>query len=174
MTNTDSNNMYAEQILRTMGAYVYTGTQFALGSAQAGAFASEPFLTRIGVDPASLTVADGSGLSNVNRLTPQAIITLLDAMHRHPDPATRRAFYNSLSVGGQTGTLRRRYPGGLARGNVHAKTGYISGARTLSGYVTAANGHLVAFSLLCNNYATSTSRVNRAQDAVVEMLAGWR
>ncbi len=174
VTNTDSNNLYAEQILRTMGSVAYTGTQFATGSAEAGVFASEPFLRRIGVRVEDLSLVDGSGLSAMNRLTPEAIITLLDAMHRYPDPATRTAFYNSLSVGGVTGTLSRRYRGGLARGNVHAKTGYISGARTLSGYVTAANGHVIAFSLLCNNYATSTSRVNRAQDEVVEMLAGWR
>ena len=174
VTNTDSNNLYAEQILRTMGTVAYTGTQYALGSAEAGVFAGEPFLRRIGVHVEDLSRVDGSGLSAMNRLTPEAIVTLLDAMHRHPDPATRLAFYNSLSVGGVTGTLHTRYRGGLARGNVHGKTGYISGARTLSGYVTAANGHLVAFSLLCNNYATSTSRVNRAQDAVVELLAGWR
>ena len=173
VTNTDSNNLYAEQILRTMGAYRYTGTQFALGSTEAGVVAGEPFLTRIGIDPADLSLVDGSGLSAMNRLTPQAIITLLDAMHRHPDAATRDAFYRSLAVGGVTGTLSNRYRGGIARGNVHAKTGYISGARTLSGYVTASNGHLVAFSLLCNNYGTTTARVNRAQDEVVEMLAGW-
>ena len=174
VTNTDSNNLYAEQILRTMGAVRYTGTQYARGSAEAGVFAGEPFLRRIGIRPEDLSLVDGSGLSAMNRLTPEAIITLLDAMHRHPDPATRVAFYNSLSVGGVTGTLQRRYRGGIARGNVHAKTGYISGARTLSGYVTASNGHLIAFSLLCNNYATATSRVNRAQDQVVELLAGWR
>ena len=174
VTNTDSNNLYAEQILRTMGAYAYTGTQYALGSTEAGVVAGEPFLRRIGIEPADLTFADGSGLSAMNRLTPQAIITLLTAMHEYPDVATRNAFYRSLSVGGVTGTLSNRYRGGLARNNVHAKTGYISGARTLSGYVTAANGHTIAFSLMCNNYQTSTSRVNRAQDAVVELLAGWR
>ncbi|HEX8298020.1 MAG TPA: D-alanyl-D-alanine carboxypeptidase/D-alanyl-D-alanine-endopeptidase [Rubricoccaceae bacterium] len=174
VTNTDSNNLYAEQILRTMGAYAYTGTQYALGSTEAGVVAGEPFLRRIGIDPEDLSLVDGSGLSAMNRLTPQAIITLLEAMHRHEDPATRIAFYRSLAVGGVTGTLSNRYRGGLARGNVHAKTGYISGARTLSGYVTAANGHTIAFSLMCNNYQTSTARVNRAQDEVVEMLAGWR
>ncbi len=174
VTNTDSNNLYAEQILRTMGAYAYTGTQYALGSAEAGVMAGEPFLRRIGIDTASLSLVDGSGLSAMNRLTPQAIITLLTAMHAYPDGATRDAFYRSLSVGGTTGTLSNRYRGGLARNNVHAKTGYISGARTLSGYVTASNGHTVAFSLLCNNYQTSTARVNRAQDEIVEMLAGWR
>ena len=173
VTNTDSNNLYAEQILRTMGAYAYTGTQYALGSTEAGVVAGEPFLRRIGIDPADLTVADGSGLSPYNRLSPEAIVRLLAAMNDHPDPATRDAFYRSLAVGGYTGTLGNRYAGGLARGNVHAKTGYISGARTLSGYVTAANGHVLAFSLLCNHYSTSTSRVNRAQDQIVEMLAGW-
>ncbi len=174
VTNTDSNNLYAEQILRTMGSVAYTGTQFATGSAEAGVVASEPFLRRIGVRVEDLSLVDGSGLSAMNRLTPEAIITLLGAMHRYPDAATRVAFYNSLAVGGISGTLERRYRGGLARNNVHAKTGYISGARTLSGYVTAANGHVIAFALLCNNYATSTSRVNRAQDEVVEILAGWR
>lgn len=172
-TNTESNNLYAEQLLRTMGAYVYTGTEYALGSAEAGVVASEPFLRRIGIDPRDLTLADGSGLSAMNRLTPEAIVQLLAAMREHPDPATRDAFYRSLAVGGLTGTIANRYAGGLARGNVHAKTGYISGARTLSGYVTAANGHTIAFSLLCNHYSTATSRVNRAQDQIVEMLAGW-
>ena len=174
VTNTDSNNLYAEQILRTVGAYTYTGTQFALGSTEAGVMAGEPFLRRIGIDPADLSLVDGSGLSAMNRLTPAATVTLLDAMHRHPDAATRDAFYRSLAVGGLTGTLSGRYRGGIARGNVHAKTGYISGARTLSGYVTAANGHRIAFSLMCNNYQTTTARVNRAQDAIVETLAGWR
>ncbi len=174
VTNTDSNNLYAEQILRTMGAVAYTGTQYPLGSTEAGVLAGEPFLRRIGIEPRDLALVDGSGLSSMNRLTPEAIITLLDAMHRHPDAATRDAFYRSLSVGGLTGTLSSRYRGGLARGNVHAKTGYISGARTLSGYVTATNGHTIAFALLCNNYSTATARVNRAQDEIVEMLAGWR
>jgi D-alanyl-D-alanine carboxypeptidase/D-alanyl-D-alanine-endopeptidase (penicillin-binding protein 4) len=173
-TNTESNNLYAEQILRTMGAYVYTGTEYALGSAEAGVVASEPFLRRIGIEPEDLTLADGSGLSAYNRLTPEAIVRLLAAMHDHPDAATRDAFYRSLAVGGYTGTISGRFRGGLARGNVHAKTGYISGARTLSGYVTASNGHVLAFSLLCNHYSTSTSRVNRAQDEIVEMLANWR
>ncbi len=107
----------------------------------------------------------------MNRLTPEATVQLLDAMRRHPDTATWDAFYRSMPVGGLTGTLRGRYGSGMARGNVAAKTGFISGARTLSGYVRAANGHLLAFSLMCNHYSVPTSRVNRAQDDVVELLA---
>ncbi len=172
-TNTESNNLYAEHLLRTLGAYVYRGTDLPTGSAWAGAAAAEPFLRRLGVDPESFRIADGSGLSALNRLTPVGIVAILRGMSEHPDRATAEAFYSSLAVGGYTGTLQSRYRSGDARGNVHAKTGYISGARTLSGYVTSERGHRLAFSLLCNNYSVSTSRVNRAQDQIVELLADF-
>ena len=173
-TNTESNNLYAEHLLRTIGSERYEGDEYARGSAQAGVAAAEPFLNRLGIDPASLTIADGSGLSAMNRLTPLATVTLLQGMKEHPSPLVWDAFYRSLAVGGYTGTIKRRYASGDARGNVRAKTGYISGARTLSGYVEAENGHMLAFSLMCNHYSTRTSRVNRAQDQIVEMLADYR
>ena len=172
-TNTASNNLYAEHLLRTLGSYVYQGTDLPTGSAFAGYAAMEPLLQRLDIDPASFRVADGSGLSALNRLTPVGIVALLRGMRAHPDRATGRAFVESLAVGGRTGTLKRRYRSGDARGNVRAKTGYISGARTLSGYVTSASGHTIAFALLCNNYTVSTSRVNRAQDQIVELLADY-
>ncbi len=172
-TNTDSNNLYAEHLLRTMGSYVYQDKDFPTGSAFAGYAAMGPLLARLQIDPLSFRVADGSGLSALNRLTPVGIVSLLRGMRDHPDRATGRAFVESLPVGGRTGTLKRRYRNGDARGNVRAKTGYISGARTLSGYVTSASGHTIAFSLLCNNYTVPTSRVNRAQDQIVEMLADF-
>ena len=172
-TNTESNNVYAEHLLRTLGAHRYRGEEHVPGSAQSGVTAMEPFLNRIGIDPASLRLADGSGLSALNRLTPLATVRLLTAMHEDARPGMAEAFYDSLPIGGRTGTRERRYGSGDARGNVRAKTGYISGARTLSGYVRAANGRMLAFSLMCNHYSVRTSRVNRAQDAVVELLADF-
>ena len=172
-TNESSNNLYAEHLLRTMGAYVYRGTDLPTGSAFAGYEAAKPFLQRVGVDPESFRVADGSGLSALNRLTPVGLVGILRGMYQHPDRATREAFWNSLPVGGYTGTIRNRYRSGDARGNVRAKTGYISGARTLSGYVRSASGDVLAFSLLCNNYTVSTSTVNQAQDRIVELLADY-
>ncbi|MFN3597615.1 MAG: D-alanyl-D-alanine carboxypeptidase/D-alanyl-D-alanine-endopeptidase [Rubricoccaceae bacterium] len=174
VTNSDSNNLYAEHLLRTVGAYGYRGREHAVGSVGAGAAAAEPFLRRIGVDPGTLRIADGSGLSRLNRLTPLCLVAILQAMHEHEDDAVREAFVRSLAVGGLTGTLRNRYASGRARGNVRAKTGFIRNVRTLSGYVTAANGHTIAFALLCNDYTVPTARVNRAQDAVVELLANLR
>lgn len=174
VTNDDSNNLFAEHLMRTLGAYSYTGTVWPIGSHEAGVAVAEPFLRRMGAEPHDLTLADGSGLSALNRLTPEAVIALLGGMYRHPDRAVWDAFYRSLPLGGFTGTLSGRYGTGDARGNVRAKTGYISGARTLSGYVTGANGHLMAFSLMCNHYSTRTARVNRAQDEIVELLADYQ
>ncbi len=170
-TNTESDNAYAERILRTLAAFVYPSP----GPVRPGlrARAANPMLERFGVDPRGVVVADGSGLSRDNRLTAVGIVGLLRGMHRHPDASTRDAFVRSLPLGGFTGTLGRRYGSGDARGNVRAKTGYISGVRTLSGYITNSRGHTVAFSILCNGYSTRTRTVSRAQDQIVELLADY-
>ena len=169
LTNEDSNNAYAERLLWATAARVHGGP--APGAFRASAV--EESLRHLGVDARSVVVADGSGLSRSNRMTPAGAVELLAAMWDHPSVETRAAFVESLPVGGRTGTLRRRYRAGDARGNVRAKTGYVRGVRTLSGYVTSATGRPLAFSLMCNGYTTRTSRVNRVQDAVVELLADY-
>ena len=171
VTNTDSNNLYAERLLRALAADAFPNRGPV--PAHLRERAADTFLDRIGVDSRSVVVADGSGLSRRNRLTPHGITVLLREMWRHPDAATQTAFVRSLPVGGRTGTLERRYAFGDARGNVRAKTGYIRSVRTLSGYVTTSAGRTVAFSLMCNGYTVPTRRVNRAQDAVVELLADY-
>ena len=64
-----------------------------------------------------------------------------------------------------------RMRGTAAEGNVHAKTGSLSNTRSLSGYVTTADGHLLIFSLLCNNFTTGAERVLAVQDAIAARLA---
>ncbi len=171
LTNTESDNAYAERILRTVAAFVYPSP----GPVRPGlrARAANGTLQRLGVAPSTVVVADGSGLSRSNRLTAVGLVQLLRGMHEHPDAATRDAFVRSLPLGGFTGTLGRRYGSGDARGNVRAKTGYIRGVRTLSGYITTSRGQTLAFSILCNGYSTQTRRVSRAQDEVVELLADY-
>jgi D-alanyl-D-alanine carboxypeptidase/D-alanyl-D-alanine-endopeptidase (penicillin-binding protein 4) len=85
-------------------------------------------------------------------VTARAVTQLLVAMHGQPD---WRAFYDSLPIGGVDGTLRSRMRGTAAAGNVHAKTGSLTGVRALSGYVTGHDGTLYAFSILLNNYSNS-------------------
>ena len=59
----------------------------------------------------------------------------------------------------------------MAAGNVHGKTGTLAAASCLSGYVTSANGHLLAFSILMNGRGLSQTRAHDAQDKVAEALA---
>ena len=113
-------------------------------------------------------VRDGSGLSRHDYVSPRTLVRVLDTMRQHPD---FRVFYDALPVAGVDGTLENRMRGTPAQGNVHAKTGYIDKARSLSGYVTTADGRLLLFSALCNNYSVPTKAVERVQDALAVRLA---
>ena len=104
-------------------------------------------------------------------VSPRTIIHVLDAVRRHPD---FRVFFDALPVAGVDGTLENRMRGTPAQGNVHAKTGYIDKARSLSGYVTTADGRVLVFSALCNNYSVPTKAVERVQDALAVRLASLR
>ena len=116
-------------------------------------------------------VRDGSGLSRHDYVSPRTLVHVLDAVRRHPD---FRVFFDALPVAGVDGTLENRMRGTPAQGNVHAKTGYIDKARSLSGYVTTADGRVLIFSALCNNYSVPTKAVERVQDALAVRLASLR
>ena len=114
---------------------------------------------------------DGSGLSRHDYVSPRTIVFVLDAMRKHPD---FRIFYDALPIAGIDGTIAGRMKGTPAAGNVRAKTGSLDKARSLSGYVTAADGRLLLFSVLCNNYVVPTRRVDSVADAIGARLASIR
>ncbi len=154
--NRRSDNLYAEQLFRT-----FAGD----GSTRGGARRVLAFLEAAGVETNGLSIRDGSGLSRKNLNTPQALAGLLSRMHTHP---AARAFYASLPEGGGAGsTLRNRLRGVPVRG----KTGSLEYVRALSGYVTAPNGHPLAFCVIANNYTTNGSAIASAQDRIVRALA---
>jgi len=70
------------------------------------------------------------------------------------------------------GTIANRMRGTAAAGNVHAKTGFVDKARSLSGYVTTANGRVLIFSVLCNNWTTTSREVDQVADGIAVRLAG--
>ena len=83
-------------------------------------------------------------------------------------------FYNALPIAGVDGTLKDRMKGTPAEGNVHAKTGSVAQSRSLSGYVTTADQHMLIFSFLSNNWTVPVRSVERVQDAIAARLAGMR
>ena len=151
-----SDNLLAESLFRMLGAVHGTWRDVCGGAAVAG-----PFFQGLGIDTDTLTLADGSGVSRRNFVTARAVTRLLVAMHGKAD---WKAFYDSLPIAGVDGTLRRRMAGTPAAGNVHAKTGSLTGAICLSGYVTARDGTLYAFSLLLNNFPGSGASARAVQE----------
>lgn len=173
--NHESQNLYAEQLLRTLAVVEppdTTSDDLTTGSAALGALAVRAELAGMGVDTSRVRLVDGSGLSRKNHIRPRALSRVLVHMWNDAPTDRRTAFYNSLPVGGREGTLqyrfRRRAPG---RGNVRAKTGTLTGASALSGYVDTARGTPLAFVIVCNHHLAEADEVRAAQDAIVNALA---
>ncbi|MEO6836033.1 MAG: D-alanyl-D-alanine carboxypeptidase, partial [Candidatus Tumulicola sp.] len=110
----------------------------------------------------TLTIADGSGLSAYDRVTPRALITILQADWRGPQRATVLA---ALPVAGVSGTLRSTFAHAPLEGNVYAKTGTTNHARLLAGYARTRSGDTVIFALMVNNWMDASANGANALDA---------
>ena len=152
ITNLKSNNYYADTLLRHIGGYR----------------AVRQALTRLGVNPHSYRLADGSGLSRGNLASPRAMIQALRAMYYGSD---RDIFFASLPVAGISGTLRHRMRETPAEGVVYAKTGTLRGVRTLSGYLDNPDYGTLVFSIMANQPNKSGKVLVKAIDEVVLKLS---
>jgi serine-type D-Ala-D-Ala carboxypeptidase/endopeptidase (penicillin-binding protein 4) len=161
-----SQNQYAETLLKTVGA-----APGVVPTTAAGRSAAQAIFERWGVKADALIQRDGSGLSRYDLVTPEALVTILTHIDR--DPRLKEPFQTSLPIGGGEG-LASRMKGTPAEGNVRAKTGSMTGVRGLSGYVTAADGEPLVFSILANNFEIPATSVNQTTDAIVIRLASFR
>jgi D-alanyl-D-alanine carboxypeptidase/D-alanyl-D-alanine-endopeptidase (penicillin-binding protein 4) len=158
-----SQNQIAEILLRTIGL-----ERTGIGRADSGAAIVGRQLLAWGAEPDGFIVRDGSGLSRYNYLSPETIVRTLAAIRQDTAFA---AFYDALPIAGVDGTIAGRMRGTPAEGNVRAKTGFVANARSLSGYVTTADGRTLIFSALCNNWTVPVRVVERVQDAIAVRLA---
>lgn len=168
-----SQNLYTELILRTLGkvsAPPATGANANRTSEGAGLEVVKTFLLEAGVSPTTLVLSDGSGLSRNDMITAEATVQLLTHMHRHRYAS---AFRDALPIAGVDGTLRNRLKGTLAENNVRAKTGTLSSATSLSGYLRDAAGDELAFSILVNNYPEGADVRTSCIDPIAILLASF-
>jgi D-alanyl-D-alanine carboxypeptidase/D-alanyl-D-alanine-endopeptidase (penicillin-binding protein 4) len=121
--------------------------------------------------PLEAVVRDGSGLSRYDYISPQTVVRILDAMRKSP---SFNVFYDAMPIAGVDGTIRNRMKGTPAENNVRAKTGSVAQSRSLSGYVTTADGRRLIFSFLSNNWTVPIRSVERVQDAIAVRLAAMR
>lgn len=158
-----SNNSMAESLFYQLAAQ--KGKSRA-GRKQAVAHYNT-LIRHIGLDPAHYQIADGSGLSLYNYLSPELLGRMLRYAYNNDD--IYRHLLPSLPIAGEDGTLRKRMRGSAAQGNVRAKTGTVEGVSTLSGYLTTATGNLLCFSIM-NQGIRHTSTGRNFQDRVCKAL----
>lgn len=159
----ESDNLYAE----SMFFKIAEATAKPPVSASDAQKAEGRLLGKLGFSPDSYRIADGSGLSLYNYLTPEIEVAILKYAYR--DNYICSHLLPSLPESGFDGTLRRRMKSGPACGNIQAKTGTLAGVITLAGYAIANNGHRVCFSIM-NQGVMKASQARRFQDAVCQAM----
>ena len=157
LTNTPSDNFFAETLLKDLGARVGAGGTTPDGAAVVRATIARRFDLRP-------RLVDGSGLSYVDRTSPAQVVSLL-SQQRHDVP-----FRDSLAVLGRTGTLLYEDAGTYAAGRCRGKTGTLTGVTALSGYCTARSGNVYTFSILMNGVNANSGRA--IQDRMAIAIAG--
>jgi D-alanyl-D-alanine carboxypeptidase/D-alanyl-D-alanine-endopeptidase (penicillin-binding protein 4) len=185
-----SQNLYTELILRTLGnvpppastspdssgdssserAAQNAIVEYRQTSEDRGVDAVKSFLKTAGIRPESLDLNDGSGLSRNDMVTADSTVQLLTYMSRHRYAAV---FRDALPIAGVDGTLRNRMKGTVAEGNLRAKTGSLSSAASLGGYVTTTAGEKLVFTIMVNNYPSDVDPRNMCIDPIAVLLASF-
>jgi len=172
-TNKESNNLFAELILRTLGrergemSPPPKGNGIERGDDESGVAVIRLWLERMGISTTRLALHDGSGLSRLDLVTPETNARFLLTLSK---TNVGPVFRESLPIAGRDGTLAGRLKS-LADG-VSAKTGSLTYDNSLSGYLTTSKGELFAFSIMCNDQTGSVNSV-LVIDQIVALLSAY-
>jgi D-alanyl-D-alanine carboxypeptidase/D-alanyl-D-alanine-endopeptidase (penicillin-binding protein 4) len=162
-----SQNMYTETLLWTLGEQVGRKSSQSGDSAALGLTVVRAFLKDIGIAPDSVVQYDGSGLSRHDLITPSAVVALYTYMAKQS--RFSQVWRDSLTIGGVDGTLRNRFKGTAASGNIRGKTGTIDQVSALSGYITTAGGEQLVLSILVNGVPELRNRLSLIDGIVVDL-----
>ena len=160
----DSDNLYAESVFYQAASTVASRPATAAHGRQA----VKETLGKAGVKDIQYRIADGSGLSLYNYVTPELMVKLLIYAYRHRNIYIE--LFPSLPVAGQDGTLKKRMVKSPANGRVRAKTGTVTGVTTLAGYCASLNGHMLVFSIM-NQGTLKIAEGRNFQDKVCEIMS---
>ena len=176
-TNRESNNLYAEVLLRLLGKVTdkmplpqtLTGKMPVPqeDTDEIGLKELKTALTQLGVNPNSYILADGSGLSRHNLISPEALVQTLRFMANSPAASIYR---QSLPIAGESGTLKNRLNSTPNRVILQAKTGTLSGVSALSGYIEVPDYEPLVFSIIVNQSGLSAASMRSATDEIVLLL----
>lgn len=161
--NRNSQNLYAELLLRTLGRKVR-----GQGSFEAGCRALEDWLVREHIFRNGFCAIDGSGLSSLNRASARMLVNLLQFMFQSK---YKDLFIETLPQGGVRGTLANRFKGNEAAKRVFAKTGYLGGVHSMAGFVQTEDGVWMAFAAILNDFEISEGDARNVLDSIILEIA---
>ena len=161
--NKESDNFYAEMLLKTAAAEHFD----AVGSTELGISLVKDFAKSMNMDTTDLEIEDASGMAASTLLKTEDLNTLLVEMRNHPH---FDVFKKSLPVAGRDGSLENRFTNSPLKGKVFGKTGYVSGVRSLSGYMEGISGKPLIFSVVTNNYTEKTGYVDTIHEQILENI----
>ncbi|MFM8394951.1 MAG: D-alanyl-D-alanine carboxypeptidase/D-alanyl-D-alanine-endopeptidase, partial [Acidobacteriota bacterium] len=179
VVNKESQNLHAELLLRQLGRAALNLDPSSpriddLGRPvpviNSGNNLRRQFLEKAGVDIRPLSLRDGSGLARQNLVTPAATSRLLEFMATHP---YREVFQDSLGIAGVDGTMERRMRETAATNNLRGKTGTLTYANALSGYLKTRRGTQLIISLMGNNHVGPSREVTSTMDQICILLAEY-
>jgi D-alanyl-D-alanine carboxypeptidase/D-alanyl-D-alanine-endopeptidase (penicillin-binding protein 4) len=163
VTNKVSQNLHAELLLRLLGKVVGND-----GSLAQGARVVRQFLINAGVNDQDFFFYDGSGMSMDDRIAPRALTQLLSYISRQP---WGEEFRSTLPIAGVDGTLVNRFKTSPLKGKLWAKTGSLNETTALSGYLTAASGKTVVFSVMVNGHRPGSNAEAQVIERICEAIA---
>ena len=172
-----SQNLYLQNLLLNVGAHEQATTSAPpagfTSTESYGIRALQAWLPQIGIAPSTSLIAEGTGLSRRDLVTPDALVRLLGYLAAQPYGDALR---DALPIAGVDGTLLGRMRDTAAENNVHAKTGSMTYVHCLAGYVTTAAGERLAFAVMLDNYEppTDAPRASSDLDAIAVLLADHR
>lgn len=138
----ESDNLYAESMFYQLAAS--KGNRPATATDAKKVIQAK--IRKMGLDPSHYRIADGSGLSLYNYVSAELIVNFLKYAYKNGNIYNH--IYPALPIAGVDGTLKKRMRGAFTQGNVHAKTGTLTGISSLAGYCKAANGHQLCFCII--------------------------
>jgi serine-type D-Ala-D-Ala carboxypeptidase/endopeptidase (penicillin-binding protein 4) len=161
--NKESDNFFAETLLKATAAEKYNTE----GSTELGIEIIKEFMNTAGLDSSAAVLRDASGMASATLVKLSDLSRLLVWMQNHPE---WNSYFESMSVGGQNGTLKFRFGGSPVAGNFYGKSGFVTGVRTLSGYLDTQKNNRVIVTLATNNYSVKTSVVDVLHQRILEYL----
>lgn len=165
VTNQESNNFYAEHLIKHLGLIRYR-----TGNDDSGARAITDFWKSKGMDTEGMFIFDGCGISRYNALTARQLIFVLQYMQKSTH---FQAFNNSLPLAGRTGTLSNMFKGTALEGNLRGKTGTMSRVKSLAGYFKTKSGRTIAFSFIANNFTCSADEIKSKLEVLFSSLVSY-